>query len=379
MKRYGVGLVVSWAMASAWLACSSSPAQPDGGAGDAGDANVADGADGADDSAIDAMGDTNGGADAADVQLPPDAGTSPPFIPWGRVYGKLAGTSRFAVALDGNGATVLGGEWHNEMGQQLSLDFGGGGVSQGAFVAKVDFDGNHVFTKSFPLVNPAMYDICMTRGVAVDAANDVFAVGEVRGTCDVGGTMVTSGAFIAKLDPTGKVLFAKGYKPGQGQISGHAVAVDGAGNAYAAFAANGDTINFGGGVRTMAGPRIALVKLDNSGAWVWDRLWSAGQNGYVGGLAIDAIGRPVLTGVYEGSSLDLGGGALPATQSFTGFFVARLDAQGGHVFSKGRGLEQRRGRRLHDRRGQHGRLHRRWRALGHRGLRQGRRHERRCR
>jgi hypothetical protein len=90
--------------------------------------------------------------------------------------------------------------------------------------------------------------------------------------------------------------------------------------------------DFGGGPLPLPasnGTAYCVVKLDGNGNHVWHR-----SIGYVGPVNVtaDASGNVILNGGM-GAAIDLGGGLL----TFGGgsdLFVAKLDAAGGHIWSK---------------------------------------------
>lgn len=68
--------------------------------------------------------------------------------------------------------------------------------------------------------------------------------------------------------------------------------------------------------------------------WIWSEMW--GNTGVsVGmGVAADAAGNMVITGFYVGSGINLGGSVLPSSFG-NEIFVAKYDATGAHLWSKG--------------------------------------------
>lgn len=115
------------------------------------------------------------------------------------------------------------------------------------------------------------------------------------------------------------------------------VGVDAAGNMVVVGWSDGGPVDFGGGggMGPPAGYALVVAKLDGGGNHVWSKGFNFNSNGtatftpdYMG-ASVDSLGNVLLTGWAEpAGSFDFGGGPL------TGMFVAKLDANGHHVWSK---------------------------------------------
>ncbi|MBK8257202.1 MAG: hypothetical protein IPK82_31580 [Polyangiaceae bacterium] len=184
--------------------------------------------------------------------------------------------------------------------------------------------------------------------VGVDSNGNIVMVGLMRGTFAMdGATLVAnsipnkpptdSDIFVAKLDPTGAVLWAKNFGNGTPQDC-YGVAVDGAGN-IAVIGGFRLTIDFGGGGLTSTGSEqdLFIVKFDGSGNHLWSKRFgdTAMQPGYLGGeIAFDNAGNVIAAGDFRGS-MDLGGGPLTtAGQYDSDLFLAKFDPNGNHIYSK---------------------------------------------
>jgi len=112
-----------------------------------------------------------------------------------------------------------------------------------------------------------------------------------------------------------------------------AIAVDHNGNVTIAGAFAG-TVDFGGGRRTSAGGSdIYLASYDADGHHRWSKRFGAGGEEVAHGLAVDGAGHLYLTGSFDSSSLEMGGGPLPGSDGDATVVVARFDAQGNHRWS----------------------------------------------
>jgi hypothetical protein len=106
------------------------------------------------------------------------------------------------------------------------------------------------------------------------------------------------------------------------------VAVDSAGNVVLA----GDfknTINFGGADVPGTPDRILFVaKLDSEGKHVFSRGIGGAKNQYCSGMDVDAMGNILLGGYYTGGSTNLGDGQLPWEGDAQNGFYGKLNALG---------------------------------------------------
>ena len=132
----------------------------------------------------------------------------------------------------------------------------------------------------------------------------------------------------------GPVQWSKGFGDPSGQYV-HGMAVDGAGNVLITGSFAG-SVDFGGGVLTSAGANdIFVAKLDPNGAHLWSKRFGAAQEQSGRGIAADATGNVYVTGNFIGS-VNFGGGALGSDDCcfFEDVFVMKLDPQGNFVWAK---------------------------------------------
>ncbi len=221
-----------------------------------------------------------------------------------------------------------------------SVDFGGGALTsagvEDVFVARFDANGNHLWSLSF-----GDADDQYAAGVAVDASGNVIMIGTFYGTMDFGGGPLTSvggsyDVFLAKFDAAGNHLWSKRYGDANDDLGG-GVATDGSGNIFVI----GDfwgTIDFGGGAITSGGYfDVFVARLDPDGNHVWSRGFGDTTLQEGRGIAVDGSDHVVVTGFFHGS-MDFGGGPLTSAGS-ADIFVARFDASGNHLWSQNYGDE----------------------------------------
>ena len=155
-----------------------------------------------------------------------------------------------------------------------------------------------------------------SRAVTVDAAGNIYVVGDFGGTMKFGSTapLIASGTdiFVAKLDPAGKPIWAKQLGAG-GIHRAYSIARDASGNLVLAGTADTAT-DYGGGADLAAG--IFVVKLDPAGAHVWSKTYGGATN-ILGGnasAAVDAKGDVLLAASFEGT-VNFDGAALTSMGS----------------------------------------------------------------
>lgn len=116
---------------------------------------------------------------------------------WSAAYGEA---QIFDIAADPSGNIVLVGYG------PLNADFGGGLLSGGIFMAKLDADGNHIWSKSFIAGEARAFT------VATDSQGNIWFAGSYTGNFNLQDGLTTPineyRAFVAKLDPDGEHLFS---------------------------------------------------------------------------------------------------------------------------------------------------------------------------
>jgi hypothetical protein len=193
--------------------------------------------------------------------------------------------------------------------------------------------GAHAFSKAFGAGQSFALD------AAFDPAGNLLVTGSFADTVTFGGDALMSAGmddiFVAKLSPSGDVLWAKRFGDGDYQV-GQAIAVDAAGNVLLTGSFSG-SIDFGGGPLTSAGlDDVFIAKLNAAaGGFVWAARFgdASEQNGT--SIASDAAGNAVITGRFKGS-VNFGGGSMSAG-AMDNIFVAKFTSGGQLMWSKGYG------------------------------------------
>ncbi len=170
------------------------------------------------------------------------------------------------------------------------------------------------------------------RSIAADALGNVYVCGIFSGKLDLGGGTMTAtdlDGFLAKLDPSGKLIWTKQYTGASSQYP-TSLAIDGAGNVVVAgnFA---NTVDFGGGPLVATDLDAFVAKYDPAGNHIWSKRYGAADVQSATTVAIDAAGNIAIGGTLIGAA-DFGGGLMTATD--IDLFGLKLDPNGNHLWSK---------------------------------------------
>jgi DNA-binding response OmpR family regulator len=151
-------------------------------------------------------------------------------------------------------------------------------------------------------------DTAHVNGVAVDHQGNSIVVGNFAGTVNFDGTSLTSAggqdAFVAKYSADGVLQWAKRFGDIFDQIA-YGVSLDSADNIVVVGSFAG-TLSFGGGLLSevptpsfyYAQTDIFVVKLNASGGHVWSRSFGSSGTEAAYGVTVDGAGDVILTGNY---------------------------------------------------------------------------------
>jgi hypothetical protein len=252
------------------------------------------------------------------------------------VGGEPSMTMRLAVDAEGN--LIAAGRIST-----VSLDFGGGPVALlgggDAYVAKLSGAGDHIFSKTYGDAGAQQAD-----NLAVDAEGTIYVTGRFDGTIDIGGSPLQSQTgpdlFVAKVSAKGESLWAKGLFGDTAFDYAGDIGVDHNGDVLVTGSFAG---NMSFDAQTMKSPdnveSLFVAKFNGSSKALWMKP-IPGHKG-TSNVAVDGSGNLFLTGVVD-EPMDFGGGAMGEDGEG---YVAKLDAAGGHLWSKafqlGQGLSTR--------------------------------------
>jgi hypothetical protein len=256
---------------------------------------------------------------------------------WCKAFGTSGPQLGTAIVVDSQGNSVIVGPLLG------TADFGGGPLTgttlTDSFVLKLDPSGNYIWAKAFVASG--------FSGVAVDGGGDVILVGSLIGSTTFGGPMLVAmgseDLCLAKLDSSGNYLWSQSYGAAGGSSGANNVAIDAGGNMVVAGGFTG-VLDFGGNPLTAAGTTggvdVFVAKLGPTGTPIWSKSFGDSFDQQATHVALDAKGQPVVVGTFA-SSIDFGGGTLTSTggqaKSGANIFVAKFDAAGNHLWSRGFG------------------------------------------
>lgn len=282
---------------------------------------------------------TDAGVDAPPPDAPPDGPPDAPGVSqWAHAFGGPGVDVLADLAVAADESAVIVGTF------EQSVSFGGGSLTSAggrdAFVAKLSPSGDHLWSKRFGGTSSDL-----ATAVALDAAGNVYVIGQFIGSVDFDGQALASGAapgeFVLKLDgATGARIWAVHLGTALA-ADRQDVAVTAAGDAIAIGGAFYGTILVGASSLVSAGGADAVVaKLDGSGQPAWSRRIGGTGTDEGRGVAFVGAGDVAVVGSYQGavafggpqSLAAVGGGTAP-----DGFAARYASTNGAHVWSFGVG------------------------------------------
>jgi hypothetical protein len=177
---------------------------------------------------------------------------------WSRRFGDAGAQRARAVAVDGAGNVIVGGEFAG------TIDFGGGSWTaedgEAVFVAKLGPGGELLWSRRFGEQGGASLG-----QLIADGAGNVLVVGGFRGQARLAEGVVTSAGeedvFVTKLDPEGELLWSRQFG-GAGEDRGTGAALDTEEGAVFVTGAFTGRVDFGGAsLESGAGAEVFAVKL----------------------------------------------------------------------------------------------------------------------
>lgn len=267
-------------------------------------------------------------------------------------YGGATGAYIWGKRFGGDDFDTAGGIYVDDMGRSVivggftgTTDFGGGSVTSSGiydiFIVEYDSAGNHIW--SMQLGNSTSQ---CALDVALDASYNVIVTGEFWGAVDFGGGMLTSSGnkdvFVAKYSAGGAHVWSKRYGINDVSLnndpqSGRAIAVNSANEIIVAGDFVG-AINFGGGTLHAVGNAedVFLAQLDENGAHLWSRSFGGPSEDHANGVAVDGSDRVSVVGSFR-ETANFGGGAVASNDFSEDLFIAKYDDTGAHLWSGGFG------------------------------------------
>lgn len=231
-----------------------------------------------------------------------------------------------------------------------SLTRSGGG---NPYVVKQDANGNVIWAKNYSFSPPTFFGIGAGKTIFADAAGNVYIAGYYITSIVIGTTTLIAqdssstnvgDIFIAKLDASGNVLWAKSAG---GAVSDmvNSITADAAGNVYITGLYRSRYLRFGSSI-TLFNPNasaanffvntdIYVAKYDASGNIQWAKNTQAAGGGFNDGKSIctDAAGNVLVAGTFYSPSIAFGTTTLTGTAAVN-LFVTKYDNAGNVIWAK---------------------------------------------
>lgn len=255
---------------------------------------------------------------------------------WSQRYGGPADDEVFDIAVDGGGNILLTGSYRD----QLAGVSESAGTTSDILVMKVlgaDNQPTGVQVWAAGFVSSSDSHDAAGRAVTVDGAGDIVITGKFYGQTMFGGHILdsvvanTADIFVAKLDASGAVTWARGFG-GPGDDIGTDIAVDANGNIHVTGVFS-DSMDLGPAGQLDAQGEAGLFFLELtaqgdvvcSGSFATGGAMTAGQAAeQLGLVAVTPVGSIMLAGTWGAGQLDFGAGARPAPGTGLGIFVNRF-------------------------------------------------------
>jgi RNA polymerase sigma factor (sigma-70 family) len=248
-----------------------------------------------------------------------------------RVGGDLDEESR-GIAVDSAGNVVINGTFRGA-GDFGSITLSAAGSTRDGFVTKFDASGMVVWAKQWGNATNEEYG----RGVAVDAAGNVYALGERR-------TSPNRGYDILKYTSAGVPSWTRSINTSTYIVYGGDLAADATGNVYAVGTVQ-KTVDFDPGPKTkniFGNSNYGFVlRLNTQGNFGWVSPFvgtssSGSPTGFsfASSVTTDGSGN-VIVGGYYSHTVDFNPGAGTTTlPTVGGGFIAKLDTSGGLAWAR---------------------------------------------
>jgi hypothetical protein len=267
---------------------------------------------------------------------------------WANQVGSSGNESGYSIATDASGNSYFTGSFTSAtaiFGTTTLNNTGGGGSD--VFVVKYDASGNTVWAKNFG--GTLSYNGSgVGKGIALDPGGNIYVTGWFLGTgFTIGSTTLanndtngftSSEIFIAKLDPSGNILWANS---GGGAIADQAtsIAVDASGNSYITGPFSSSSISFGSTTLTTTNNTsigmtdIFVAKYSSSGAFQWAKNYGGTYPDNANSICSDALGNIVVAGTFNSPSIAFGSTTL-TMMAAVNLFYTKIDNAGNVIWAK---------------------------------------------
>lgn len=251
---------------------------------------------------------------------------------WSQNFGVASNNTNYDVATDADKNVYLTGGFTG-----ASLTMGGTTLtrlgSNDAYVAKLNSSGGVVWAKNFGGTGVTIDG----RSVGVDGSGNVYVGGNFSGgntTSPAMALLGTSDYFVIKLDSSGNVLWSKNFGPGSTWNLNRSMYVDSSGNV---FIVGSMTSNWTSPALTKIGSSDGfIVKLDTGGNVVWARNFGgAGGNARSWEVTADASGNVYTSGYFNTANMTTP--AITLAGGSLDAYLIKLDSSGNEIWSRSYG------------------------------------------
>ena len=234
---------------------------------------------------------------------------------------------------DAAGDTYVTGTFRSQQSMFGSIALTGDGLGD-IFVARQNANGQYLWATKAG--NPSSGND-QGLGVATDAAGNVFITGYFEGTAQFGTQTLRSAGgydvFIAKLDGSnGQFLWAK-QRGGSGYDQGNAITIDSNGNVLVSGGADAGSASF-------LTPVVFVSKFTTDGLEQWTSTATGAMNGALHSVAVDAAGDVYAAGAFNGTA-EFPTGTLvstayvaPVVSSSSNPLITKLDRDGHWLWAR---------------------------------------------
>jgi hypothetical protein len=234
---------------------------------------------------------------------------------WTRQFGPMPSDGRLraeAVAADGNGALLVGGNLYRALAGQTHA----GG--QDAFVRKHDAAGNELWSRQFGS-SATEWGL----GVAADAGGNVLIAGATTGTLSGQTSAGDTDAFVCKYDGSGNALWTRQFGTSLSDTA-DAVSVDSTGNVLVV----GSTAGAFPGYTAAGGWDVFVCKYDGAGNALWARQFGSDSDDVPSSVSVDASGNVFVAGRTDGTL------AGQTSRGGMDAFVRKYDGAGNELWTR---------------------------------------------
>ncbi len=269
---------------------------------------------------------------------------------WARQLGGANGTEGFGIALDPQANVYTTGYFQGDgdfdPGSGTTTLSSGSIYDAASFISKLDSSGKFVWAKK---IGGGSW--VQGISIATDEQGNIYSSGQYDGTLTFDGISTglkatgDNNVYIIKVDPAGKLVWAKQLGTGSGYLENRAIKVDHWGNVLSTglFSGTGD-LDFdpGAGQALLAagGSNSTYIsKLDSDGNYIFAKQFSGSMGAMGNALSVDEWGNIFTAGIFMGTvDFDPGTGVNNLSVTATGFdwdvFVSKLDSGGNFQWAR---------------------------------------------